>query len=148
MKLQLFAEGGGDGAAVLAAMVPPLRRKKRLRLLPPEQGREAAAAEVDEMLSPAEEPARRKTLLKARNRTIRRQEQHRPGGTPESVWRTDAGRVQPGVWRDDVQATQKAYDSVLNEQGPVGRILNALGQKYGTAPGDYEALAAAVEGAS
>ena len=45
-----------------------------------------------------------------------------------------------------VQATQKAYDSILNEQGPVGRILNALGQKYGTAPGDYEALAAAVEG--
>ena len=28
----------------------------------------------------------------------------------------------------------------------MGRILNALGQKYGTAPGDYEALAAAVEG--
>ena len=45
-----------------------------------------------------------------------------------------------------VQATQKAYDSILNEQGPVGRILNALGQKYGTTPGDYEALAAAVEG--
>lgn len=28
----------------------------------------------------------------------------------------------------------------------MGRILNALGQKYGTTPGDYEALAAAVEG--
>lgn len=40
----------------------------------------------------------------------------------------------------------EAGDSILNEQGPVGRILNALGQKYGTAPGDYEALAAAVEG--
>ena len=99
-----------------------------------------------EMLSPAEEPARRKMLLKARNRTVRQTRAaptRRHTGRPSA---TDAGRVQPGVWRDDRAGHPESYDSILNEQGPVGRILNALGQKYGTAPGDYEALAAAVEG--
>ena len=100
------------------------------------------------MLSPAEESDAEEDAAEARNRTVRQTRAARPGGAPESVWRTDEGRVQPGVWRDDRAGHPESYDSILNEQGPVGRILNALGQKYGTAPGDYEALAAAVEGAS
>ena len=72
-------------------------------------------------------------------------------GTDPEAHRKAFGELMRGEYNREfgemiVQATQKAYDSILNEQGPVGRILNALGQKYGTAPGDYEALAAAVEG--
>ena len=72
-------------------------------------------------------------------------------GTDPEAHRKAFGELMRGEYNREfgemiVQATQKAYDSILNEQGPVGRILNALGQKYGTTPGDYEALAAAVEG--
>ena len=142
--LQLFAEGGagaaegtGEAAAAEKAASAPAQGK----------GREAAAAEVDEMLSPAEEPG-------AEEDTAEGEEQDGAAdksGTDPEAHRKAFGELMRGEYNREfgemiVQATQKAYDSILNEQGPVGRILNALGQKYGTAPGDYEALAAAVEG--
>ena len=144
--LQLFAEGGaGAGAAEGTGEAAPAEKAAAA----PAQGksREAAAAEVDEMLSPAEEPD-------AEEDTAEGEEQDGAAdksSTDPEAHRKAFGELMRGEYNREfgemiVQATQKAYDSILNEQGPVGRILNALGQKYGTAPGDYEALAAAVEG--
>ena len=148
MKLQLFAEGGGDGAAAAGGDgAAPAAEEKAASAPAQSKGREAAAAEVDEMLSPAEEPG-------AEEDTAEGEEQDGTAdksGTDPEAHRKAFGELMRGEYNREfgemiVQATQKAYDSILNEQGPVGRILNALGQKYGTAPGDYEALAAAVEG--
>ena len=148
MKLQLFAEGGGDGAAAAGGEgAAPAADEKAASAPAQSKGREAAAAEVDEMLSPAEEPG-------AEEDTAEGEEQDGTAdksSTDPEAHRKAFGELMRGEYNREfgemiVQATQKAYDSVLNEQGPVGRILNALGQKYGTAPGDYEALAAAVEG--
>ncbi len=148
MKLQLFAEGGGDGAAAAGGDgAAPAAEEKAASAPAQSKGREAAAAELDEMLSPAEEPG-------AEEDTAEGEEQDGTAdksSTDPEAHRKAFGELMRGEYNREfgemiVQATQKAYDSVLNEQGPVGRILNALGQKYGTAPGDYEALAAAVEG--
>lgn len=145
VDLQLFAEGGdGAGAADSAA---PAAEEKVASAPAQGKGREAAAAQVDEMLSPAEEPD-------AEEDTAEGEEQDGAADKSSTVpeaHRKAFGELMRGEYNREfgemiVQATQKAYDSILNEQGPVGRILNALGQKYGTAPGDYEALAAAVEG--
>jgi uncharacterized protein YsxB (DUF464 family) len=137
--LQLFAEGG-DGAAPAAA-------EKAASAPAQGKGREAAAAEVDEMLSPAEEPGAEEDAAEGEEQDGAADK----SGTDPEAHRKAFGELMRGEYNREfgemiVQATQKAYDSILNEQGPVGRILNALGQKYGTAPGDYEALAAAVEG--
>lgn len=136
--LQLFAEGG-DGAAPAAA-------EKAASAPAQGKGREAAAAEVDEMLSPAEEPGAEENAAEGEEQDGAADK----SGTDPEAHRKAFGELMRGEYNREfgemiVQATQKAYDSILNEQGPVGRILNALGQKYGTAPGDYEALAAAVE---
>lgn len=147
MKLQMFAEGGGDAAAAGGDGAAPAAAEKAASAPAQGKGREAAAAEVDEMLSPAEEPG-------AEEDTAEGEEQDGAAdksGTDPEAHRKAFGELMRGEYNREfgemiVQATQKAYDSILNEQGPVGRILNALGQKYGTAPGDYEALAAAVEG--
>ena len=150
VDLQLFAEGGGDGAGAAAAGgdgAAPAAEEKAASAPAQGKGREAAAAEVDEMLSPAEEP-------EAGEDTAEGEEQDGAAdksGTDPEAHRKAFGELMRGEYNREfgemiVQATQKAYDNILNEQGPVGRILNALGQKYGTAPGDYEALAAAVEG--
>lgn len=147
--LQLFAEGG-DGAGAAAAGgdgAAPAAEEKAASAPAQGKGREAAAAQVDEMLSPAEEP-------EAGEDTAEGEEQDGAAdksGTDPEAHRKAFGELMRGEYNREfgemiVQATQKAYDNILNEQGPVGRILNALGQKYGTAPGDYEALAAAVEG--
>ena len=142
--LQLFAEGGdgaaegtGEAAAAEKAASAPAQSK----------GREAAAAEVDEMLSPAEEPGAEEDAAEGEEQDGTADK----SSTDPEAHRKAFGELMRGEYNREfgemiVQATQKAYDSILNEQGPVGRILNALGQKYGTAPGDYEALAAAVEG--
>lgn len=144
VDLQLFAEGGdgaaegtGEAAAEEKAAAAPVQGK----------GREAAAAEVDEMLSPAEEPGAEENAAEGEEQDGAADK----SGTDPEAHRKAFGELMRGEYNREfgemiVQATQKAYDSILNEQGPVGRILNALGQKYGTAPGDYEALAAAVEG--
>ena len=137
--LQLFAEGG-DGAAPAAA-------EKAASAPAQSKGREAAAAEVDEMLSPAEESDAEEDAAEGEEQDGAADK----SGTDPAKHRKAFGELMRGEYNREfgemiVQATQKAYDSILNEQGPVGRILNALGQKYGTAPGDYEALAAAVEG--
>ena len=137
--LQLFAEGG-DGAAPAAA-------EKAASAPAQSKGREAAAAEVDEMLSPAEEPDAEEDAAEGEEQDGAADK----SGTDPEAHRKAFGELMRGEYNREfgemiVQATQKAYDSILNEQGPVGRILNALGQKYGTTPGDYEALAAAVEG--
>lgn len=144
MKLQLFAEGGdgaaegtGEAAAEEKAVSAPAQSK----------GREAAAAQVDEMLSPAEEPDAEEDAAEGEEQDGAADK----SSTDPEAHRKAFGELMRGEYNREfgemiVQATQKAYDSILNEQGPVGRILNALGQKYGTAPGDYEALAAAVEG--
>lgn len=144
--LQLFAEGG-DGAGAAEGIGEAAAEEKAASAPAQSKGREAAAAEVDEMLSPAEEPG-------AEEDTAEGEEQDGTAdksSTDPEAHRKAFGELMRGEYNREfgemiVQATQKAYDSVLNEQGPVGRILNALGQKYGTAPGDYEALAAAVEG--
>lgn len=146
MKLQLFAEGGGDAAAG-GDNAAPAAEEKAAPAPAQGKGREAAAAQVDEMLSPAEEP-------EAEEDTAEGEEQDGAAdksSTDPKAHRKAFGELMRGEYNREfgemiVQATQKAYDNILNEQGPVGRILNALGQKYGTAPGDYEALAAAVEG--
>ena len=137
--LQLFAEGG-DGAA-------PAAEEKAASAPAQGKGREAAAAEVDEMLSPAEEPDAEEDAAEGEEQDGAADK----SGTDPEAHRKAFGELMRGEYNREfgemiVQATQKAYDSILNEQGPVGRILNALGQKYGTTPGDYEALAAAVEG--
>lgn len=144
MKLQLFAEGGdgaaegtGEAAAEEKAVSAPAQSK----------GREAAAAQVDEMLSPAEEPDAEEDAAEGEEQDGAADK----SSTDPEAHRKAFGELMRGEYNREfgemiVQATQKAYDSILNEQGPVGRILNALGQKYGTAPGDYEALAVAVEG--
>lgn len=148
VDLQLFAEGGGDGAAAAGGDgAAPAAEEKAASAPAQGKGREAAAAQVDEMLSPAEEP-------EAEEDTAEGEEQDGAAdksGTDPEAHRKAFGELMRGEYNREfgemiVQATQKAYDNILNEQGPVGRILNALGQKYGTAPGDYEALAAAVEG--
>lgn len=147
MKLQLFAEGGDGAAAAGGDGAAPAAEEKAASAPAQGKGREAAAAEVDEMLSPAEEPG-------AEEDTAEGEEQDGAAdksGTDPEAHRKAFGELMRGEYNREfgemiVQATRKAYDSILNEQGPVGRILNALGQKYGTAPGDYEALAAAVEG--
>lgn len=148
MKLQLFAEGGGDGAAAAGGDgAAPAAEEKAASAPAQSKGREAAAAEVDEMLSPAEEPGAEEDAAEGEKQDGAANK----SGTDPEAHRKAFGELMRGEYNREfgemiVQATQKAYDSVLNEQGPVGRILNALGQKYGTAPGDYEALAAAVEG--
>lgn len=146
--LQLFAEGGGDGAAAAGGDgAAPAAEEKAASAPARGKGREAAAAEVDEMLSPAEEPGAEEDAAEGEKQDGAAD---KSGADPEAH-RKAFGELMRGEYNREfgemiVQATQKAYDSILNEQGPVGRILNALGQKYGTAPGDYEALAAAVEG--
>ncbi len=149
MKLQLFAEGGGDGTGAGAAEGTGEAAAAEKAAAAPAQGkgREAAAAEVDEMLSPAEEPGAEEDTAEGEKQDGAADK----SGTDPEAHRKAFGELMRGEYNREfgemiVQATQKAYDSILNEQGPVGRILNALGQKYGTAPGDYEALAAAVEG--
>ena len=145
MKLQMFAEGGGAGEA--AADGEAAAEEKAASAPTQGKGREAAAAEVDEMLSPAEEPDAEEDAAEGEEQDGAADK----SGTDPEAHRKAFGELMWGEYNREfgemiVQATQKAYDSILNEQGPVGRILNALGQKYGTAPGDYEALAAAVEG--
>ena len=148
MKLQLFAEGGGDGAAAAGGDgAAPAAEEKAASAPAQGKGREAAAAEVDEMLSPAEEPGVEEDAAEGEEQDGAADK----SSTDPETHRKAFGELMRGEYNREfgemiVQATQKAYDSILNEQGPVGRILNALGQKYGTAPGDYEALAAAVEG--
>ena len=146
--LQLFAEGGdgaGDGSAGGDGAAPAAAEKAASAPVQG-KGREAAAAE-DEMLSPAEEPGAEEDAAEGEEQDGAADK----SGTDPETHRKAFGELMRGEYNREfgemiVQATQKAYDSILNEQGPVGRILNALGQKYGTAPGDYEALAAAVEG--
>ena len=148
VDLQLFAEGGGDGAAAAGGDgAAPAAEEKAASAPAQGKGREAAAAEVDEMLSPAEEPGAEEDAAEGEEQDGAADK----SGTDPEAHRKAFGELMRGEYNREfgemiVQATQKAYDSILNEQGPVGRILNALGQKYGTAPGDYEALAAAVEG--
>lgn len=148
VDLQLFAEGGGDGAAAAGGDgAAPAAAEKAASAPAQGKGREAAAAEVDEMLSPAEEPGTEEDAAEGEKQDGAADK----SGTDPETHRKAFGELMRGEYNREfgemiVQATQKAYDSILNEQGPVGRILNALGQKYGTAPGDYEALAAAVEG--
>lgn len=146
MKLQLFAEGG-DGAGAAGGTGEAAAEEKAASAPAQGKGREAAAAEVDEMLSPAEEPDAEENAAEGEEQDGAADK----SGTDPDAHRKAFGELMRGEYNREfgemiVQATQKAYDSILNEQGPVGRILNALGQKYGTAPGDYEALAAAVEG--
>lgn len=148
VDLQLFAEGGGDGAAAAGGDgAAPAAAEKAASAPAQGKGREAAAAQVDEMLSPAEEPGAEEDAAEGEKQDGAANK----SGTDPEAHRKAFGELMRGEYNREfgemiVQATQKAYDSILNEQGPVGRILNALGQKYGTAPGDYEALAAAVEG--
>ena len=147
MKLQLFAEGGDGAAAAGGDGAAPATAEKAAATPAQGKGREAAAAEVDEMLSPAEEPGAEEDAAEGEEQDGAADK----SGTDPEEHRKAFGELMRGEYNREfgemiVQATQKAYDSILNEQGPVGRILNALGQKYGTAPGDYEALAAAVEG--
>lgn len=148
VDLQLFAEGGGDGAAAAGGDgAAPAAEEKAASAPTQGKGREAAAAEVDEMLSPAEEPDAEEDAAEGEEQDGAADK----SSTDPEAHRKAFGELMRGEYNREfgemiVQATQKAYDSILNEQGPVGRILNALGQKYGTAPGDYEALAAAVEG--
>lgn len=144
--LQLFAEGG-DGAGAAEGTGEVAAAEKSAAAPAQGKGREAAAAEVDEMLSPAEEPGAEEDAAEGEEQDGAADK----SGTDPEAHRKAFGELMRGEYNREfgemiVQATQKAYDSILNEQGPVGRILNALGQKYGTAPGDYEALAAAVEG--
>ena len=144
--LQLFAEGG-DGAGAAEGIGEAAAEEKAASAPAQGKGREAAAAEVDEMLSPAEEPGAEEDAAEGEKQDGAADK----SGTDPEAHRKAFGELMRGEYNREfgemiVQATQKAYDSILNEQGPVGRILNALGQKYGTAPGDYEALAAAVEG--
>ena len=145
--LQLFAEGGDGAAAAGGDGAAPAVEEKAAAAPVQGKGREAAAAEVDEMLSPAEEPDAEEDVAEGEGQDGAADK----SGTDPEAHRKAFGELMRGEYNREfgemiVQATQKAYDSILNEQGPVGRILNALGQKYGTAPGDYEALAAAVEG--
>lgn len=144
--LQLFAEGG-DGAGAAEGIGEAAAEEKAASAPAQGKGREAAAAQVDEMLSPAEEPGAEEDAAEGEKQDGAANK----SGTDPEAHRKAFGELMRGEYNREfgemiVQATQKAYDSILNEQGPVGRILNALGQKYGTAPGDYEALAAAVEG--
>lgn len=144
--LQLFAEGG-DGAGAAEGTGEAAAEEKAASAPAQGKGREAAAAEVDEMLSPAEEPDAEEDAAEGEEQDGAADK----SGTDPEAHRKAFGELMRGEYNREfgemiVQATQKAYDSILNEQGPVGRILNTLGQKYGTAPGDYEALAAAVEG--
>ena len=144
--LQLFAEGG-DGAGAAEGTGEAAPAEKAASAPAQGKGREAAAAQVDEMLSPAEEPDAEEDAAKGEEQDGAADK----SSTDPEAHRKAFGELMRGEYNREfgemiVQATQKAYDSILNEQGPVGRILNALGQKYGTAPGDYEALAAAVEG--
>ena len=147
MDLQLFAEGGDGAAAAGGDGAAPAAAEKAASAPAQGKGREAAAAEVDEMLSPAEEPGAEEDAAEGEEQDGAEDK----SSTDPEAHRKAFGELMRGEYNREfgemiVQATQKAYDSILNEQGPVGRILNALGQKYGTAPGDYEALAAAVEG--
>lgn len=148
VDLQLFAEGAGAGAAAAGGDgAAPAAEEKAASAPAQGKGREAAAAEVDEMLSPAEEPGAEEDAAEGEEQDGAADK----SSTDPEAHRKAFGELMRGEYNREfgemiVQATQKAYDSILNEQGPVGRILNALGQKYGTAPGDYEALAAAVEG--
>ena len=147
MKLQLFAEGGDGAAAAGGDGAAPAAAEKAASAPAQGKGREAAAAEVDEMLSPAEESDAEEDAAEGEEQDGAADK----SGTDPEAHRKTFGELMRGEYNREfgemiVQATQKAYDSIMNEQGPVGRILNALGQKYGTAPGDYEALAAAVEG--
>lgn len=144
--LQLFAEGG-DGAGAAEGTGEAAAEEKAVSAPAQSKGREAAAAQVDEMLSPAEEPGAEEDAAEGEEQDGAADK----SGTDPEAHRKAFGELMRGEYNREfgemiVQATQKAYDSILNEQGPVGRILNALGQKYGTTPGDYEALAAAVEG--
>ena len=146
VDLQLFAEGG-DGAGAAEGTGEAAAEEKAVSAPAQSKGREAAAAEVDEMLSPAEEPGAEENAAEGEEQDGAADK----SGTDPEAHRKAFGELMRGEYNREfgemiVQATQKAYDSILNEQGPVGRILNALGQKYGTTPGDYEALAAAVEG--
>ena len=122
--LQLFAEGG-DGAAPAAA-------EKAASAPAQSKGREAAAAEVDEMLSPAEESDAEEDAAEGEEQDGAADK----SGTDPEEHRKAFGELMRGEYNREfgemiVQATQKAYDSILNEQGPVGRIKEREEKTHG-----------------
>ena len=110
VDLQLFAEGGGDGAGAGAADgAAPAAEEKAASAPAQGKGREAAAAEVDEMLSPAEEPD-------AEEDTAEGEEQDGAAdksSTDPEAHRKAFGELMRGEYNREfgemiVQATQKA----------------------------------------
>ena len=168
VDLQLFAEDGagaaeGTGEAAGASDDAAAHSSaKNSGSSARNRSREAAAAEVDEMLEPAVETDGEEEPLNspsddvgAAHSSPDRGAKNSGSSTEESAdpeaRRKEFGRVMREQYPNElanliVQATQEAQKTLMGENSPVGRIMNALGQKYGTAPGDYEALAAAVEG--
>lgn len=123
VDLQLFAEGGGDGAAAAGGDgAAPAAAEKAASAPAQGKGREAAAAEVDEMLSPAEEPGVEEDAAEGEKQDGAADK----SSTDPEAHRKAFGELMRGEYNREfgemiVQATQKAYDNILNEQGPVGR---------------------------
>lgn len=118
--LQLFAEGGAGAGA--AEGTGEATAEEKASAPAQGKGREAAAAEVDEMLSPAEEPGAEEDAAEGEKQDGAADK----SGTDPEAHRKAFGELMRGEYNREfgemiVQATQKAYDSILNEQGPVGR---------------------------
>lgn len=151
--LQLFADGDGAAEGAGDAAAPAEEKSSTAR----SKGREAAAAEVDEMLEPApeEEPLNSPSDDVGAAHSSPDRGAENSGSSTEDTDDPDARRKEFGrLMREQyprelsemvMRATQEAYKELTGDKSPVGRILNALGQKYGTAPGDLDALADAVE---
>lgn len=168
LDLQMFAsDGTGDGGAAegTEGAAGGDGTSQALRVSSPNRGakgREATAAEVDEMLEPTgtddegeadggaepEKDGKDKTSQSAQSADS---SPDRGAKEDDEARRKEFGKLMRGQYSREfgemvMRATQEAHQQLMGENTPVGRILAALGQKYGTAPGDYEALAAAVEG--
>lgn len=120
VDLQLFAEGGDGAAAAGGDGAAPAAEEKAVSAPAQSKGREAAAAEVDEMLSPAEEPDAEQDAAEGEEQDGAADK----SGTDPEAHRKAFGELMRGEYNREfgemiVQATQKAYDSILNEQ--IGR---------------------------
>ena len=135
VDLQLFAEGGDGAAAAGGDGAAPAAEEKAVSAPAQSKGREAAAAEVDEMLSPAEEPDAEQDAAEGEEQDGAADK----SGTDPEAHRKAFGELMRGEYNREfgemiVQATQKAYDSILNEQGPVEAAkMEAIQQEWDAA---------------
>lgn len=143
-NLQLFAEGGGDGGAVGTA---DGGNGADAASTPEGDGTQSAAQnpkdvrqQVEEMLEPAgdeedaeegeEEPEEQENTQENRQRAFRELMQ---------------GEYRAEFEQSIQRAVQASVQQLMGDDSPLGGLLDALAEQYGTQPGDLPALMQAVQ---